>query len=130
MVDDKFRVKAQDSSWFILTSQHATTFSKLKLTKTWTGLGPKPNQPNNKDVIEWERSCPAICFGSIYIDEAHRLRRQENPVMKFLREINGWFRFPINPLHGPQSAPYSHMGYVLAKWFMTGTNRQPFLAGL
>lgn len=47
-VDAKFRVKPQHSQWFLLTSQHAATFSKLKLERDWTYVGP--------DGQEWERA--------------------------------------------------------------------------
>ena len=41
---------------------------------------------------------PGVCFGSIYVDEAHRLRKPSNPVMVFLREVNS--RFLQEPAEG------------------------------
>ena len=117
LVNDEWLVTAKHSSLFLLTSQHQATFSKVQLQKEWTW----ENIDQNKEPPFWSRPYPAVYFGSIYVDEAHRLRKTTNPVMAFLREVNSWFVQEPVDREGELSVPPQRPRYVPVKWFITGT---------
>nr|AUW31013.1 hypothetical protein [Cladonia uncialis subsp. uncialis] len=119
LVNNDWLVEAYHSSIFILTSQHPMTLSKLKIEKAWEWQQLDPKTPKNP--ANWVISYEAVCFGSIYVDEAHRLRNATNPVMEFLREVNTWFMREPTQGESPKSVPPRRERYVPVKWFVTGT---------
>ena len=117
LVNDQWLVKARHSSIFILTSQHQATFSKVQLKKEWSW----DEVDENEAPQTWSQPYPAVYFGSVYVDEAHRLRSKTNPVMAFLREVNDWFVQEPAGGKGELSIPPTRPKYVPVKWFITGT---------
>ncbi|KAK0515554.1 hypothetical protein JMJ35_001588 [Cladonia borealis] len=82
------------------------------------------NEKEKEKYNEWRSinlPYPGVGFGSIYVDEAHRLRKPTNPVMVFLRKVNSWFLQEPAEGYGEYSAPPKRPRYVLAKWFISGT---------
>ena len=98
------------------------TFSKLQLTKKWTWKELDPNKPESKKLYTPAREYPAVCFGSIYVNEAHRFQRHVNQVVAFLRHINGWSQYELVEAHGKVSGAPKQARYIPAKWFVTGTS--------
>ena len=48
----------------------------IQFEKDWTWEGPNPDKLEDKKIYPFGEEYPAVCFGSIYVDETHRLRRQ------------------------------------------------------
>ena len=67
----------------------------------------------------YQSTISGVCFGSIYAEEAHRLRN--NPVMVFLREVNSLFLQEPAEGCGEHSAPSKRPRYVPASWFISGS---------
>jgi hypothetical protein len=88
LVDDGFFINREHSAWLVLTSQHSKTLSKILLEKKWEWEAPGPNAENDDENVLWTRICPGIVFGSIHIDDFHRIKRKANRVMRFLNDVD------------------------------------------